>query len=523
MKKAIDFIKSTPWFQSLLLFIGNVLFFITAALLLPVMFEDNDDTTMVWIANGIYSGTPDCHLVFINSIYGKFLAALYSWVSSIEWYCVLFALWQIISMTVIANFIRHKFNNPKVRYISYTLFYLFWLLIIVRFQFTTTAAITAFASVLLMYDRKFIGGGILFLIAFMVRYSAAGLVGLVFAPMLIGEFRLEIKKCYIPLCVILLLAAGVQYADSFAYRDSNWSSFMALSKQRGRINDNPNAWRGRQQLPKGLSETNYDLITAFAMDPMVVTADDVKDVADKLEHTSLRHKLKNAWNTCVTRYYIWFLAIGALVVIIFLKTKQYFRWTIISTYLIWFGLLCLIAFNASSKYRVFLTSLMPMLGALLLSLSKIKEHGRIFNYYAISILIFLAIYGFILPISKQVNKIHHSIDIITEQLTLYNKRGNNKIVPCGADLSVELLPPFSLYKSIDKESFINPYCMAGSPLTPEYMSYRDFLDNELLLFESKPYNADLRLKAIKENYNINAHVKVFAESEHYVLLKFVAD
>ena len=56
----------------------NTLFFTLVAYLLPMRFEENDDVVMCMIANGVYSGSPDCHLVFINAIYGSVLARLYS-------------------------------------------------------------------------------------------------------------------------------------------------------------------------------------------------------------------------------------------------------------------------------------------------------------------------------------------------------------------------------------------------------------------------------------------------------------
>ena len=63
--------------------------------------EENDDILMCLIANGGYTGIPDCHLVFINALYGKILVLCYEIIPYIEWYTLSFCLLHIVSMTVI--------------------------------------------------------------------------------------------------------------------------------------------------------------------------------------------------------------------------------------------------------------------------------------------------------------------------------------------------------------------------------------------------------------------------------------
>ena len=60
------------------LLLVNAIFFVLAAYLLPIRFQDNDDSLMCLIASGNYSGTPDAHLVFINYFYGLIVKIFYS-------------------------------------------------------------------------------------------------------------------------------------------------------------------------------------------------------------------------------------------------------------------------------------------------------------------------------------------------------------------------------------------------------------------------------------------------------------
>ncbi len=46
-----------------LLLVVNAAFFALMAWVMPIRFEENDDVMMCMIANGLYSGSPDAHLV----------------------------------------------------------------------------------------------------------------------------------------------------------------------------------------------------------------------------------------------------------------------------------------------------------------------------------------------------------------------------------------------------------------------------------------------------------------------------
>ena len=67
--------KSIITLAAILLF--NIAFFAVIANVFPVRFEECDDVMMASIANGTYLGEPDCHLVFINALYGSLLVFLY--------------------------------------------------------------------------------------------------------------------------------------------------------------------------------------------------------------------------------------------------------------------------------------------------------------------------------------------------------------------------------------------------------------------------------------------------------------
>lgn len=507
-----------------ILLLFNVFVFIVLSNVLPIMFEDNDDTTMVWIANGIYSGTPDCHLVFINALYGWVLAQLYSILPNVEWYVVSFAFLQIVSITILVGCFYNRIQNRAQRFLIIVLFYSIWSLLIVRLQFTTTAAFVAFAACLLLINKRFAYGGPLFVIASLIRFDAAGLVGLILVPIFLYEFKFDVKSAYLPLFIVLLCALTFKFVDKMFYDNKEWNTYYQLNQYRGKINDNPNSWRVRDDLPTGMKTINYDILYSFAMDPSVTDVIQLKEIVHKLNNTPIRKKSLNVWNCYIKRYHdIIILLFVLFLTLFFVSDNRWNKILLICSFLLWFLILAYISTNASVKYRVFISSLIPLFFYVFYVIAK---RDSLYNHrsalWVDSMIAVSAIYIFIIPAIKRMTTICDFKPIIDEQMCLYKKRGKSMVLPAGADLSVEYLPPFELYKAIDKHSFINPYCMAGSPLTPEYMSYKDLVDENIVIFSSKADDDfKLRQDALSENYALKTDTIHVVESSHYVLIRFV--
>lgn len=218
--------KNKKLFLSILIF--NILFFVVAAWLLPIQYEENDDIAMCMIANGLFSGSPDCHLVYINAIYGCLLVLLYKLLGVVEWYAVSLSVLHIISMTVIAyTILIGKRVKGIVKSVFLLFFYVIWTRITMAFQYTTTAGLTCLAGCVLLSRKTksgYIFGLVLVVIASMVRFSAAALVALLFIPMFICENGLKVKS-YIPLAFVLLFVLLFKVLDSCFYKSVEWKEY----------------------------------------------------------------------------------------------------------------------------------------------------------------------------------------------------------------------------------------------------------------------------------------------------------
>ena len=234
----------------------NILFFGVMAAVLPMQYEENDDIMMAMIANGTYSGTPDYHLVYINVIYGFVLAWLYGLNGAVEWYTWSFVVLHVVSMTMLVYCILTTPNRARWERVAWIgLLYVLWARIIIALQFTTTAGLTCLAGcVMLMRERRterWAGAGWI-VIAALVRFMAAGLVGVLMAPIIVYTLRTDWRR-YIPIVVMLCAVVGCRMANHAVYdRNPEWRYYREYNQLRAQLNDNPNAYTLRpEQLPEG--------------------------------------------------------------------------------------------------------------------------------------------------------------------------------------------------------------------------------------------------------------------------------
>ena len=299
MKKNI-FIKilSNKWF--VLLF--NTAFFVIMAWLLPIHFEENDDAIMCMIANGHYSGTPDGHLVFINAIYGWVIAGLYMVADIVEWYSLSFCVLHILAMSVIMYILLNKMKVAiwlKLVFIAFA--YIYWIRIIIAFQFTTTTGLLCFSGCLALlqsaqstncsnnginYKWLIVGVTAVF-VASMIRFHAAALVGLLCFPMFL-EALIRERRYVLWIAVLLVLVLVGKYADGLFYQSPDWAYYREYNSVRGTINDNPYADLSIEDLPEGVSELDYGLFRTFAGDPNVMTLDRIKIIQNEIKRTQIQ-------------------------------------------------------------------------------------------------------------------------------------------------------------------------------------------------------------------------------------------
>ena len=348
-----------------LVLLANIVFMTVMAVALPIGYEENDDVMMCMIANGSYSGTPDYHLVYINVLYGMVLVWLYGLTKAIEWYTLSFVVLHVVSMTVLVYCILTMCNRAWWERILWLLaLYVLWARIIVALQFTTTAGLVCLAGcVLLMREsaKSRWTGVALIVIAALIRFMAAGLVGVLMAPIIVYTLRLEWRR-YIPIVVMLVLVVGCRVANGYVYNSSpEWRYYREYNQLRAQLNDNPNAYHLYvNQLPEGVDKEDYKLLMNFTPDPEQIDLVRIRQLQAMVENMPYARQWRNLHR--LDKYAVEIGILIALLVLMVLTTgnrTKYIFLILYSAFVV--ALVVHVSLDGFLKNRVFLCMLLPML------------------------------------------------------------------------------------------------------------------------------------------------------------------
>ena len=343
----------------------NIVLFAVLAWALPLGFEENDDVMMCMIANGTYSGTPDFHLVYINVLYGWILTLLYGLTQTIEWYTFSFAALHVVSMSVIAYCVLTMPHRARWERILWLLIlYVLWARTIIALQFTTVAGITCLAGCMLLLrnSAKARWSGVVFvLIAALVRFYAAGLVGLLMAPIIVYHYRLEWRK-YIAIVVMLTAVVGCRYVNRAVYdADPEWKYYREYNQLRAQLNDNPNAYKmSAAQLPEGVDVIDYLLLLRFIPDAEQMDLPTLRQLSAMVGEVSFGRQLSNLHR--LDRYAVEIAILLALLVLMMLTTGNPDKRIFLLLYTLFVLVLIVhVSLDGFLKNRVFLCMIVPIL------------------------------------------------------------------------------------------------------------------------------------------------------------------
>jgi len=518
------------------LLFANCLFFIIAACLLPIRFEENDDVIMLLFASGKYTGTPEAHLVFINYIYGHVLKFLYSESPEIEWYSVLFALINIISLSVISWSILVKKRQQNLYVIVFLIiFYLLEIRFIELFQFTTIAAICALAGIILIlfnknYQRA--AGTILFILASLIRFDAAFLVLLIMSPVFLQFVFVKKKFVFAKPTGFLLVAISFAFFFKFLdYRslqnDKSWKYYIAYNKERGKINDNPNTALLIQKLPSNISNSDFDLLVGFLPDGKFMDLQKLRLINSKLNIVPFKGKIAHIPNSLWSyKFFLVALTIACLG-LIYTNPLRINKIILLITLIVFFFILFYISLNASPKARVFLSAILPLLYVMFYTTK--KEINKRINFLFLTGITFFTVLFIKQNIFTWNSSTNYRQTEFAQQKTLlkeYLQNKKNTVVPVADAFHIEYFPVFATSKHFkDNQIFFSGWTTNIPFNYSNFTSYLDLINNHALFLGKDAYQwivSNLK-KSIQDNYRINVVPEIQVESKDYVIVKLLSD
>lgn len=514
--------------QFLLLFLINVLFVIIVTCVFYWRYESNDDLVMAWIASGKFMGSPDYHLVFINAIYGFVLSWLYRVLPMVEWYTLLFLTFHVFSLTIIAKWFLNLKIKKYLKIAILTLVYLIEVRMLLLLQFTTTAGFLASAAfVLLLGSRKkdLVFGMLLFLLASLVRFQAAMLVGLVFCffyPLYIYLFNFSLPQ-FLALIICLLLSVSSKIVDRRIYHsDPEWDYYYDYNEVRGKLNDNPNNWRAQDHLPDNVLREDYKMLTwYFFPDPSVLDLETLKTIHNTIETqtsyggVSFVRKIKNIWPS-MNSYLLYFLILVPLFIFVVVavdgkKSKMLCALCFVGLLLVFSW----ISMNAIVKERAFLCAYIAFLVFMLAPIDKVEmSFSPKLMMGVVFVVVGLAFkYSPVLKCPKENEKIKEEQKFLLERI--------GKPVVLG-ELFTSSLNPMRLQ---DDGVNVSMYASGWTTLMPKcdcVNSYKDLINKSIPIVIGFDKGAlsdvcETLRTSILIHYKIETSCSILMETENYVV------
>lgn len=492
----------------------NIAFFAVMAMVLPLSFEENDDIVMAMIANGTYSGVPDFHLVYINVIYGYVLTLLYGLLPAIEWYTLSFAVLHIVSMSVLAYCVLTTPNRAKwERILWLVILYVLWARIIVALQFTTTAGLTCLAGcMLLLRESKQArwSGVVLVTVAALIRFMAAGLVGLLMAPIIVYTYRLNWRK-YMAIIVMLAAVVGGRVVNKMVYdSDPEWKYYREYNQLRAQLNDNPNAHKLQpEELPVGVDSTDYKLLLQFIPDAEQIDLPTIRQISAVVGEVPFQEQLENLHR--LDKYAVEVVIMLALLILMILTTGNRSKYIFLILYSLFIIVLMIhVSLDGFLKNRVFLCMLLPMLMTdfmLLPNTTGLKRRWGI----ALAILTLSGWYGY--QIYSQHLFVYYKQQVWTmlQQPLLELVPEDATLVTIGAGMRLEAGNPWHIWPYAFKKYTLG--WLTWVPLNKSVgHSYRALLRDDVYVFTDRNYEAEnCRLQMVREqiekHYGVPTQVK----------------
>lgn len=497
---------------ALLLF--NIAFFVIAAILLPIRYEENDDVAMTSILQGVYTfSIPDYHLVCSNALYGYLLKWFYELPVYIEWYALFFSVFHVVSMTVIIwSLVTMKDLNRFCKILFVIIFYVLWLRLIAAFQFTTTSGLLTLAATILILRQQNIGGFVLYMFAVMIRFESAMLVLLLTMPLYAFSFQRNVKR-YISVVFLIFLSFGSQYVDRLFYQQSDWKKYEERFKIKLSYGEQIDF--SKLKLPPTLSHLDFDLYQHFMDDPNVLTTKKLAQFSDILkDQITFTKRLKYIGQLKKYSKHIVILALCFIFMSLGGRDRRE-RILPILYFAFWLFVLCYVSMNGKPKQRVFSCFLFV---CLYVGMYLFKYRSRNFNYATIGMFSISLLFCTYKTYKYREERMLQYETSWKEQCSLLREVPSNSILYAPGFAS-QNLPPFSIKTST---TYIPRGLgwMSNIPFNKGiFESHKDIVTHHILIFADKEYTPIWLLQsAISKNYGIKTAKKVYRETEHYALI-----
>lgn len=498
-------------------------------LFVPLRFQANDDTVMMMLASGAYSGAPSGNLVFINSYLGQGINGLYRLLPGVDWYpgLMLLALSTCCALGIVSVVQNVQTKQPFL-FFAWTALGSLLLSVIVQMQFTTTAALSAAVgawSLLTLPGRtvKSVGAALV-IYGFLLRFEAAALVFLVGAPLFVlGLVRgVATRSQSVLLAGVVLLGVGLHVMGGRAYEAQN-PDYVAYNDIRGQLNDNRNAALDLtpEVLPEGVSANDYRLLYLdFFADPLEISLEKLSALQAAVSANEQELTLRDfadAARALLLRPNILML-LAAVGLAVFMLPKRGQRLLVVAAIVAFVAPLLYVSVFAILKNRVLWAAFAAVLAGLFYL--NLRGSPRWLNMLLQVPLIGLTLM-FLLSARSHIAHTLQIEPLLRTQASMI-RDWEGPVYIYKNHLNIEKARLFSDDLAPLSQKIVFAGWLVNHPDNQSYQSHKDLLREDAALFMSpdrKPEVVQARLlEALWENYGIRGTFKTIDETEAGLLV-----
>ncbi|MBQ3090190.1 MAG: hypothetical protein IJD21_06510 [Oscillospiraceae bacterium] len=214
-------------------------------------YEVNDDTAMISIMNGSFTGTPSPYAIFVKYPLSWLISLFYRTGLAISWYqVIMFAIMWLAMGSVLYRLLQRLPEHPVLASLMVTgSVSVLWMTNIMRFTFSTCGAFVA-ASALICFSLQkkeedlrpayLVNIILLYVLSYLIRdyfcYVATCFLGVIWLAKY-GREMFANRKCWrIPVAALLCMAIAMGI-NSAAYHRDNWDWFIDYNNARSNLQD----------------------------------------------------------------------------------------------------------------------------------------------------------------------------------------------------------------------------------------------------------------------------------------------
>ena len=132
----------------------TVVLFILIPCFINIFWSAADDPRYIFMVSGAYTGNPSGSLLYVGSLYGRFLAFLYCVTTKIEWYSLTYYLLFIIVIIILVRKLLNTAISQRNKYIGWLVLCITHIYMAISPQSTFLAADLSIASMALLYKYE---------------------------------------------------------------------------------------------------------------------------------------------------------------------------------------------------------------------------------------------------------------------------------------------------------------------------------------------------------------------------------